>query len=67
MTGRELAVRLASLRPTMKVLFMSGYAGEVIAQQGVVDSDVAFLSKPFTSVALAQKLRELLETAKPTS
>jgi CheY-like chemotaxis protein len=51
----------------MKVLFMSGYAGEVIAQQGVVDSDVAFLSKPFTSVALAQKLRELLGKAESAS
>jgi PAS domain S-box-containing protein len=67
MTGRELASRLASLRPAMKVLYMSGYAEEVIARQGVLDSDVAFLSKPFTSVALAQKLRELLGDSKAPS
>jgi CheY-like chemotaxis protein len=63
MTGRELASRLATLRPDMKVLFISGYAGDIITHQGVLDSDVAFLSKPFAPDALAGKLRELLDAA----
>ena len=59
-TGRELAVRLAPLRPAMKVLYISGYPAEIIARQGVLEAGVAFLSKPFTQDALAGKVRALL-------
>lgn len=60
MTGREVAERLAVSRPSMKVLYMSGYSGEVIAERGVLDGDVAYLAKPFTPAALIEKVRQVL-------
>ena len=61
MNGRELAHRLASLRPDARVLYMSGYADEAIAQHGVLDPGTAFLQKPFTPDGLARKVREVLD------
>jgi PAS domain S-box-containing protein len=65
MTGRELAERLAAGRARMKVLYMSGYAAEVIATQGVLDPGMAYLPKPFTPADLAAKVREVLGDAEP--
>jgi two-component system cell cycle sensor histidine kinase/response regulator CckA len=59
MSGRELARRLAPLHPETKVLFMSGYAGSS-ASDGL-DADTHFIQKPFTSEALARKVRETLD------
>jgi len=60
MNGRELARRLLSLFPGLKRLFMSGYTADVIAHHGVLEEGVPFLQKPFTSDALAAKVREVL-------
>jgi two-component system, cell cycle sensor histidine kinase and response regulator CckA len=60
MNGKEVADRLAALRPQVKVLFISGYSGELIAKAGVLHPGVAYLPKPFTSDALAAKVREML-------
>jgi PAS domain S-box-containing protein len=59
--GRELARRLKTVRPELKVLFMSGYADDAIVQQGVLESGAAYLQKPFTPDALASKVREALD------
>jgi two-component system cell cycle sensor histidine kinase/response regulator CckA len=61
MNGRELARVLASERPAMRVLYMSGYTDAAIAQQGILQPGTAFLSKPFTPDALARKVREVLD------
>jgi CheY-like chemotaxis protein len=60
MTGKEMADALSLMRPNMKVLFISGYSGEVIAKRGVLDDDVAYLPKPFSPTVLAAKVREVL-------
>jgi PAS domain S-box-containing protein len=60
MDGRQLAKRLDSTKPGLKVLFISGYTADVIAQRGVLDEGVQFLAKPFTRDDLARKVREAL-------
>jgi len=61
MDGRQLAQRVGERKPGVKVVFMSGYTADVIAQRGVLDEGVQFLSKPFTRDDLARKVREVLE------
>ena len=60
--GRELAEAVLKLRPGMKVLFMSGHTEDVVLKEGV-QKGAAFLRKPFTTVELAQKVRDTLDTA----
>jgi PAS domain S-box-containing protein len=59
--GRELATQLTKRRPDMRVLYMSGYTDNMILNSGIAHGEVAFLQKPFTPFALAQKVREVLE------
>jgi two-component system cell cycle sensor histidine kinase/response regulator CckA len=61
MSGRQLAERLAILRPDMKVLFMSGYTDDAIFQHGIIDSGVAFLQKPLTPTSLTRRVRAVLD------
>jgi two-component system cell cycle sensor histidine kinase/response regulator CckA len=64
MSGRELAERLAPMRPEMHVLYMSGYPDNTIVQHGVLEPGTAFLQKPFTINALELKVREILDGAR---
>jgi two-component system cell cycle sensor histidine kinase/response regulator CckA len=61
MSGRELANRLAAVRPELKVLYMSGYTDDVIVHHGVLDEGTEFIQKPFTPDVLARKIREVLD------
>ena len=60
MNGKEVAVAASRLRPGIRVLFMSGYTDDVIDHHGGLDEDTFFLQKPFTSAALAAKVRQAL-------
>ncbi len=60
MTGRELADRVAAARPGIPTLFMSGYSDEVATRHGVLAQEAAYLQKPFSPRALAEKIREVL-------
>lgn len=64
-SGREVAQRLARFQPKARVLFMSGYTDEALGRQGVLDSAVHLLLKPFTASALLWKVREVLEAPGP--
>ena len=64
MSGRLLAERVATMRPEMKVLFMSGYTDDAILQHGVLDSGVPYLQKPLTPASLTRKIREVLRAGK---
>jgi two-component system, cell cycle sensor histidine kinase and response regulator CckA len=66
MGGRELAQHLASLKPDLRVLFMSGYTDDVGVLTGHGEGTTAFLQKPFTPAVLAQTVRKLLDTRAET-
>ena len=61
MSGVELARRLKSEAPEVKVLFMSGYSGQEIVQRGILRAGVDFLPKPFTPGELAARVRQALD------
>lgn len=63
MNGRELALAVRALRPTLPVLFTSGYAEGALAQDGRMDDGVVLLSKPYTFAMLAKRVRALIDTA----
>jgi PAS domain S-box-containing protein len=60
--GKQVADRLSSSCPGIKVLFMSGYTDEAIVHHGILDADVKFIQKPFTPAALATKVRDVLDS-----
>jgi len=61
MGGRDLANHLASLRPEMKVLFMSGYTDDAIVHHGILDAGIPFLQKPVSPDEMTRKVREVLD------
>jgi DNA-binding NtrC family response regulator len=63
MAGRELAERVALMRPDTLVLYMSGYTDDAVVRHGVLDEEMPFLQKPFMPDTLARKVGDLLETA----
>ncbi len=61
MNGKELYQKVMQLHPNVKVLYMSGYTNNVIAQRGVLDDGVQFIQKPFSISGLSGKVRTLLD------
>ena len=61
MTGPEVAEKVKILRPSIKVLYMSGYPDHPAFAKGGITRDTPFLQKPFESKALIQKVREVLD------
>ncbi len=60
-SGWELGEQIKALSPDQRVLFMSGYSDEVLADHGVVESSIPLLQKPFTSADLARAVRRSLD------
>jgi two-component system cell cycle sensor histidine kinase/response regulator CckA len=60
-SGRELAKRLTGRFPNLRVMYMSGYTYNVIAQDGTLEEGISFLQKPFTPQTLKEKVREALD------
>jgi CheY-like chemotaxis protein len=65
MSGPELGKRALELRPTLRVLYMSGYTDVGIVRDGVLDEGVSFLQKPVTREALLQAVQATLATLAP--
>jgi len=61
MNGRELYQRLSSMFPNLKVMYMSGYADDVIGHHGVREKGINFLQKPISVHALTGKVRTVLD------
>lgn len=62
MNGKELYHELKKSNPILKVLFMSGYAQDVIAHHGILEEGISFIQKPFTIEELAHKVREVCDS-----
>jgi signal transduction histidine kinase len=61
MGGKELAEKLKTLRPDIKVLYTSGYTDDAIVHQGILEHGTYFLQKPFSLKTLSHKVREVLD------
>ena len=61
MNGRGLVERLSGIRPRIKSLYMSGYTDDDIIRRGFIEPSRSFLQKPFTSDALLQTVRKVLD------
>ena len=64
MNGNDMASRLQLERPGIRVLFVSGYANDVLGLRGGLESGTEYLQKPFTPSVLLDRVRELLTPAR---
>jgi DNA-binding NtrC family response regulator len=62
LNGPDLAQRLLSRRPSLRVLYVSGFTSHLATRLGTIGARAGFLQKPFTPDRLARKVRELLDT-----
>ncbi len=65
MSGPRLSEEVVKICPDIEILYMSGYADNVIMHHGVLKEGVPFLQKPFSPDALVLKVREILDTPGP--
>jgi YesN/AraC family two-component response regulator len=61
MNGRELLEHLKQERPEIKMVLMSGYTDNIIAQHGILESEIVFINKPLLPITLANTLRAVLD------
>jgi PAS domain S-box-containing protein len=67
MLGKDVAERVAALRPDIRVLFMSGYAQPILGSTGTLEEGVTLLEKPFSEAQLLEKVREVLDAGRRTA
>jgi two-component system cell cycle sensor histidine kinase/response regulator CckA len=63
--GRQLAEQVQAMRPTVKVLFLSGYTDDAVLKHGINHAEFNFLQKPFSPAALANTVRRILDEPGP--
>jgi len=61
-SGRELAERIVTERPEMRVLYMSGYPADAMVQRGILEQGIGFVQKPFTPERLVDQVRKALRS-----
>jgi two-component system, cell cycle sensor histidine kinase and response regulator CckA len=61
LSGVELRDRIQAMKPDLKVLFISGYASDIIAHHGILDEGVNFIRKPFTMSDLAKAVQNVIQ------
>jgi two-component system, cell cycle sensor histidine kinase and response regulator CckA len=61
LSGHEFGRRLGTMRPSLPVLYMSGYPGHEVVERGLIARDAPFIEKPFTPESLALAIRRLLD------
>jgi len=61
LTGRDLVDRLQLTHPEARVVYMSGYTGDTLADRGVLGPEVRFLAKPFSTRDLLKTVQEALD------
>jgi PAS domain S-box-containing protein len=67
MSGRQLAEIVRRGHPETRILYMSGYADNVVVHRGILDAGTHLVQKPFTLEALADKVREVLDGPAPAT
>jgi two-component system, cell cycle sensor histidine kinase and response regulator CckA len=67
MGGKPLVEQMAQIRPSTRVLYMSGYPNDGIVQAGVLANGVALLEKPFTREILSRRVRQVLDDSAPAT
>jgi len=63
LNGEQLALHARELRPSLKVLFTTGYARNAIVHHGRLEAGVQLITKPFTFAGLASKIRDVLDAS----
>ncbi len=66
-SGRDLAQTVTALRPSVKVLYMSGYSDNAVLRHGMLSPEMEFIAKPFTQERLLDKVRRVLDTSNSDS
>ena len=64
MNGRELAEKIWSDRPQLKVIFSTGYGADALGKGFKLDPELNYLQKPYLPHALARMVRRNLDTRK---
>ena len=65
MKGRDLAARISTIQPRLKVLFVSGYSSDTLINHGIFPPGAYFIGKPITERVLLSKVRSILEQGDP--
>ena len=60
-SGKDAYEEIRKIRPGVKVIFISGYTGEIIHREGIIGENLDFISKPFIAAEFLRKVREALD------